>query len=826
MPSFDAHANLANSLVVTAPSPANSGTSLVVSAGQGVLFPAVPFNCIVCPANTLPTKTNAEIIRVTNISTDTFTISRAQEGTTARNIVVGDYIANAITVKSFTDIENLITSGGVTSVAGTANQITLSAATGDVVVSIATGYAGQTSITTLGTVTTGVWNGTAIGDTYISSATTWNAKQSAITFGTGVQSALGVNIGSAGAPILFNGAGGTPSSMVGTNITGTAAGLTAGVASAVAVGGITGLGTGVATALAINVGSAGAFVTFNGAGGTPSSITLTNATGYPTASTSVLGVVKVDGTSITISGGVISAASGSGTVTTVGFTGGLISVANPTTTPALTVAGTSGGIPYFSGASTWASSAALAANALVVGGGAGATPATVATGTGVLTALGVNVGSAGAFVTFNGALGTPSSGTLTNCTFPTLNQNTTGSAASLSISGQTGLLTVTGLASTSRVKIVRDAADTILELGGDYSPTGTWTFTKTGISGNAYPDALSVVNSTAASSGNQQYSSILISGQGWKTASIAASQQVGWRLVAIPIQGTSNPSSQFVFQSQVNGGAFSNRTIISQAGDISSASSTTTGAAGFLNSGGGGYGWSSGSLILAGSDGVIGLFNNAATGFTLLGFGSSSSSSKVALQSSGTTLTVGTADGGTSAGSLAVSGTLAVTGHVTLEGVTSTGATGTGLLVFGTSPTVTLASASTAVTQATTDSSTKIATTAFVSAAVLQSEVTLTDGATITQTLVATQADQNAKVTLGGNRTLAFSGLAAGMRGNIRVIQDGTGSRTLALPANSKVISGGGGAVTLTTTAAAVDILSWYSPDGTLIEWTIGKNYT
>lgn len=37
-------------------------------------------------------------------------------------------------------------------------------------------------------------------------------------------------------------------------------------------------------------------------------------------------------------------------------------------------------------------------------------------GTGVGTALAVNVGSAGAFVTFNGALGSPSSGTLTNCT--------------------------------------------------------------------------------------------------------------------------------------------------------------------------------------------------------------------------------------------------------------------------------------------------------------------------------------------------------------------------------------------------------------------------
>lgn len=59
---------------------------------------------------------------------------------------------------------------------------------------------------------------------------------------------------------------------------------------------------------------------------------------------------------------------------------------------------------------------------------------------------------------------------------PTLNQNTTGSAASLSISGQTGLLTFTGLASTNRVKTVRDAADTILELGGSYNPTGAWSF--------------------------------------------------------------------------------------------------------------------------------------------------------------------------------------------------------------------------------------------------------------------------------------------------------------------------------------------------------------
>lgn len=39
-----------------------------------------------------------------------------------------------------------------------------------------------------------------------------------------------------------------------------------------------------------------------------------------------------------------------------------------------------------------------------------------ALGTGVATALGVNVGSAGAFVVLGGSLGTPSSGTLTSCT--------------------------------------------------------------------------------------------------------------------------------------------------------------------------------------------------------------------------------------------------------------------------------------------------------------------------------------------------------------------------------------------------------------------------
>lgn len=75
---------------------------------------------------------------------------------------------------------------------------------------------------------------------------------------------------------------GTPTTLVGTNATGFP------ISTA-----ISGLGTNVATALSVNVGSAGAFVVFDGALGTPSSGTLTNATGLP-LSTGVTGNLSVN----------------------------------------------------------------------------------------------------------------------------------------------------------------------------------------------------------------------------------------------------------------------------------------------------------------------------------------------------------------------------------------------------------------------------------------------------------------------------------------------------------------------------------------------------
>jgi predicted transcriptional regulator len=98
---------------------------------------------------------------------------------------------------------------------------------------------------------------------------------------------------------------------------------------------------------------------------------------------------------------------------------------------------------------------------------------------------------------------------------------------------------------------------------------------------------------------------------------------------------------------------------------------------------------------------------------------------------------------------------------------------------------------------------------------------TLTFGATTTwdQTKGATAA-----VTLTANATLSITNVVTGMYGLVRVTQDATGSRTLTLPAGSKVINGGGGVVALTTTAGATDVLSYFY-DGTNYYWTIGYNY-
>ena len=84
----------------------------------------------------------------------------------------------------------------VISVTGSTNRINVSAVSGTYQVDISGSYAGQSTITTVGTIGTGVWQGTAISDAYIASASTWNAKQNAITLTTTGTSGAATLVGS------------------------------------------------------------------------------------------------------------------------------------------------------------------------------------------------------------------------------------------------------------------------------------------------------------------------------------------------------------------------------------------------------------------------------------------------------------------------------------------------------------------------------------------------------------------------------------------------------------------------------------------------------
>jgi len=103
---MDAYKNFAYGVVLTPPAPASSGTSAVLAAGHGARFPAAPFNATVWPAGAIPDPVNAEIVRVTAIATDTLTLTRAQEGSTARAIVAGDQLAATMTAVTLDSLRN------------------------------------------------------------------------------------------------------------------------------------------------------------------------------------------------------------------------------------------------------------------------------------------------------------------------------------------------------------------------------------------------------------------------------------------------------------------------------------------------------------------------------------------------------------------------------------------------------------------------------------------------------------------------------------------------------------------------------------------------
>ena len=231
------------------------------------------------------------------------------------------------------------------------------------------------SLTQVGTIATGTWQGTAVADSYVASAATWNAKQSALTFG--IADGNAVDIDGSGtatgeyAKFTANGIIGEEVADVKTdlslnNVENTAISTWAGTTNVTTLGTI-GTGTWAATDVAV------------AHGGTGSSTA--------SAARTALGVAI----------------------------GSDVQIYNANT------ALTTNKISDFA-SSTSAELAGKISDETGSGALVFATSPTLVTP----------------------ALGTPASGTLTNCTFPTLNQSTTGSSASCTGNSATATALATG----------------------------------------------------------------------------------------------------------------------------------------------------------------------------------------------------------------------------------------------------------------------------------------------------------------------------------------------------------------------------------------------
>lgn len=236
-------------------------TSLTVSSGTGTLFPTISGSDVFYVTLTNTSNQN-EIVKVTAKATDTFTIVRAQDGTSALAFAIGDKVELRV-IKVVFDNKASLTNDQTFSGVNTFTTPIAASSGGTGVSSLGTGVA-----TFLGTPSSA----------NLASAVTDETGSGALVFATSPT----LTTPTLTAPIL-----GTPTSGTLTNATDLPIST-----------GVSGLGTGVATFLATptsaNLAAALTDETGTGASvfatsptlvtpilGTPASVTLTNATGLP-----------------------------------------------------------------------------------------------------------------------------------------------------------------------------------------------------------------------------------------------------------------------------------------------------------------------------------------------------------------------------------------------------------------------------------------------------------------------------------------------------------------------------------------------------------------
>lgn len=304
---------------------AGTAGQITVANGDGVAGP---------PTISLP----STITGLTSVSSTGFT--GALTGNVTGNVTgsSGSTTGNAATATALQTGRaiNGVTFDGTSAITVTAAAGTLSGTTLNATVT-------GSSLTSVGTLVTGVWNATVIGSSY-GGAGAVNGILKADGSGTVSAATSGVDYLTSGDVSSLGLSGDL------TDATGTLAAANGGTGTGTATNDALLLGNGVSWSLAV----------------------------LPSCSTGATDKLLYNSSTNAFSCGTDQGGGGSGTVTSVGWTGGIVSIATATTTPAFTIAGDSGGIPYFSSSSTWASSGALTSGAIVLGGGAGGAPTVLA----------------------------------------------------------------------------------------------------------------------------------------------------------------------------------------------------------------------------------------------------------------------------------------------------------------------------------------------------------------------------------------------------------------------------------------------------------------